>query len=123
MKSAQRRVHGFCALCKSKCGRVSTVEDGLLIAVEPDPDHPTGESICAKGRAAPSIVHSKDRLTHPLKRTNPKGADDPGWVRVSWDEALDDTALHMRRIAGQHGAEAVAFALATPSGTAMSDHV
>jgi anaerobic selenocysteine-containing dehydrogenase len=123
MKQNKQSIPGFCALCKSKCGCISTVEDGRLVVVEPDPDHPTGKQICAKGRAAPDIVHSKDRLSYPMKRTNPKGADDPGWQRISWDEALDCTARNMRRIAQEHGAESVAFALATASGTAMSDHI
>lgn len=123
MKQNKQSIPGFCALCKSKCGCISTVEDGRLVAVEPDPDHPTGKQICAKGRAAPDIVHSKDRLSYPMKRTNPKGADDPGWQRISWDEGLDRTARNMRRIAQENGAESVAFALATASGTAMSDHI
>jgi anaerobic selenocysteine-containing dehydrogenase len=123
MKRNRQRIPGFCALCKSKCGCISIVEDGRLVAVEPDPDHPTGKQICAKGRAAPDIVYSKDRLSHPMKRTNPKGVNEPGWRRISWDEALDRTAGNMRRIAQDHGAESVAFSLATASGTAMSDHI
>ena len=31
------RIPGFCALCRSRCGCVSVVEDGRLVAVEPDP--------------------------------------------------------------------------------------
>ncbi len=122
-KQDKLSIPGFCALCKSKCGCISTVENGRLVAVDPDPDHPTGQQLCAKGRAAPEIVYSRDRLSYPMKRTNPKGADDPGWQRISWDEALDDTAQNMRRIAHEHGAESVAFALATASGTAISDHI
>ena len=47
------RIPGFCALCRSRCGCVSVVEDGRLVAVEPDPSHPTGANLCVKGRAAP----------------------------------------------------------------------
>ena len=35
----------------------------------------------------------------PLKRTRPKGDPDPGWQRISWDEALDLTAASLRRLA------------------------
>lgn len=119
----RQRIRGYCALCKSRCGCVSIVEDGRLIAVEPDPSHPTGKSLCAKGLAAPAIVHSKDRLLHPMKRTRPKGDADPGWQRISWDEALALTADRMRRIAEEGGPEAVAFAATSPSTTAMSDHI
>ena len=32
-----------------------------------------------------------------MKRTRPKGDPDPGWVRISWDEALDTVAGEMRQ--------------------------
>ncbi len=116
-----RRVHGYCALCWSSCGCVSVVEDGRLVAVEPDPDHPTGQALCAKGRAAPEHVYSDARELYPLKRTRPKGDPDPGWQRISWDEALDLTANGLRRVIERAGAEAVAFAITTTAGTAMQD--
>ena len=59
---ATRRIPGFCALCRSRCGCVSVVEDGRLVAVEPDPSHPTGANLCVKGRAAPELVYAEDRL-------------------------------------------------------------
>ncbi|MES4992606.1 molybdopterin-dependent oxidoreductase [Agrobacterium radiobacter] len=76
-----------------------------------------------KGRAAPEIVHSTDRLLYPLRRTTPKGSTDPGWVRISWDEALAETAASLGRIRAQSGAEAVAFSVTTPSGTPISDSI
>jgi len=118
-----RRIPGFCALCRSRCGCLSVVEEGRLVAVEPDPSHPTGRHLCAKGRAAPELVHHPERLRRPLQRTRPKGDPDPGWREIGWDEALDLTAEQLRRIAAESGPEAVAFAVTTPSGTAMSDHI
>jgi anaerobic selenocysteine-containing dehydrogenase len=115
------RVRGYCALCRSRCGCVSVVEDGRLVAVEPDPSHPTGQALCAKGRAAPELVHHPDRLLHPLRRTRPKGDPDPGWEPIGWDEALDQVAGRLRTVAAAHGPEAVAFAVTSPSGTAISD--
>jgi anaerobic selenocysteine-containing dehydrogenase len=117
----EERIPGFCALCRSRCGCISTVVDGKLVSVDPDPSHPTGGALCVKGRAAPELVYAPDRLLYPVKRTRPKGDSDPGWVRISWEEALDWTAQQMRAVADRHGAEAVAFAVTTPSGTAVSD--
>jgi len=97
------------------------VEAGRLIKVEPDPEHPTGKSFCVKGRAAPELVHSERRLLFPMMRTRPKGDPAPGWRRVSWDEALAFVADAMRRAAAKHGPESVAFAVTTPSGTAVAD--
>jgi anaerobic selenocysteine-containing dehydrogenase len=117
----RQKVQSYCSLCIARCGSIATVEDGRFVALEPDPSHPTGQALCAKGRAAPELVYSPDRLLHPLKRTRAKGDPDPGWQHISWDEALDMTALAMRRIAEQHGPEAVAFSEASPSTTALAD--
>ncbi|MVU81254.1 molybdopterin-dependent oxidoreductase [Nocardia sp. ET3-3] len=114
-------IAGYCTLCKSRCGAVYTVENGRLTGVRPDPEHPNGKSMCPKGRSAPEIVHSTSRLTTPLRRTRPKGDPDPGWEPVGWDEALDEIAARLTGIAATDGPEAVAFAQATPSGTAVAD--
>jgi len=79
------------------------IEDGRFTRLEPDPAHPTGQALCAKGRAAPELVYHRERLTHPLRRTRPKGDPDPGWERIGWDEALNLTAAAMRRVAERHG--------------------
>jgi anaerobic selenocysteine-containing dehydrogenase len=119
--ASTRRIHGYCGLCIARCGCVSVVEDGRFTRLEPDPAHPTGQALCAKGRAAPELVYHPERLTHPLRRTRPKGDPDPGWERIGWDEALDLTAAAMRRVAERHGPEAVAFTLSSPSTTAIAD--
>ena len=121
--AGETRIPGFCALCRSRCGCISVVQDGKLVAVEPNPEHPTGQALCAKGRAVPEMVYSPDRLLYPIKRTAPKGAADPGWQRISWDEALDMTANALDRVRREAGAHAVAFSVTTPSGTAMGDAI
>ena len=114
------RIPGFCALCTSVCGCISVVEDGRLVAVEPDPAHPTGKALCGKGRAAPELVYHEDRVLHPLRRVSPKDA--PGeWQRIGWDEALDETARRLKRLAAESGPESVAFGITTPSGTGIQD--
>lgn len=118
---SEQRIHGYCALCISRCGCISVVRDGVLVAVEPDPEHPTGKHLCMKGRAAPEMVYSPDRLLRPLRRTRPKGEPDPGWEEVGWDEALHAISDKLRQIAARDGPEAVAFGVTTPSGTAISD--
>ena len=115
------RHHGWCAMCRSRCGCVSVVRDGRLVAVEPDPEHPTGAAICAKGRAVPELVYAEDRVLYPMVRTRPKGDPDPGWQRVSWDEALTRVAAELNRLRAQHGSESVAYACTTGSGTSVSD--
>lgn len=115
-------IPGFCTLCRSRCGTLNHVRDGKLIAVEALPSHPTGRATCAKGRAAPELVDHPERILYPLKRTNPKGDPNPGWQRISWEEALDEVAARLNDIRTR-GAERVAFAVTTPSGTPMSDSI
>ncbi|MET0584715.1 MAG: hypothetical protein ABW099_07525, partial [Candidatus Binatia bacterium] len=91
-KNLTRTVRGYCALCTAHCATVATVENGRVIRLDPDHDHPNGGVICIKGKAAPELVYNQDRLDYPLRRTRPKGAPDPGWQRVSWQAALDDIA-------------------------------
>src|SRR5437773_2534666 len=102
-------------MCTSRCGVLATVEDGKLIGVNADPDHPNG-CICVKGAAAPEIVYSPDRLQYPMVRTRPK--DDPGWVRITWDQALNLIALRLTDIKDDCGPEAVVFSRATTAGSA-----
>jgi anaerobic selenocysteine-containing dehydrogenase len=112
--------HTYCAMCVSRCGVVATVDNGVLKSVNADPAHPNG-CICVKGTAAPEIVYSPDRLQYPMKRTRPKGDRDPGWVRISWEEATDYIAARLLDVKSRYGAEAVVFGVGTGSGGAISD--
>ncbi len=113
----------FCPLCVSRCGARATVTDGTFVALHPDPSHPTGTAICLKGKAAPEIVYHPSRLLHPLRRTNPKDAADPGWEQISWDAALDTVAERLTALAASDGPESVAFSSSSPSTSAISDAV
>jgi anaerobic selenocysteine-containing dehydrogenase len=111
----------FCPLCVSRCGARATVTDGTF-TLEPDPSHPTGQALCVKGRAAPEITAHPDRLRYPVRRTAPKGGD-PGWQRISWDEALDTVADRLQELAREHGPESVVFSSVSPSTSAIVDAV
>ena len=120
-KNLTRTVRGYCALCTAHCATIATVENGRVTRLDPDHDHPNGGVICIKGKAAPELVYNQDRLDYPLRRTRPKGAPDPGWQRVSWEEALDDIARHIVEIRERHGAKSIALAKGTKSGTSVDD--
>jgi len=122
-EGATERIRGYCALCISRCGSIAVVDNGRFVALEPDPSHPTGQALCAKGRAAPELVYHADRLLYPLKRTRPKGDRDPGWQRISWDEALELTAVRLRQLSERHGPESVVFSCVSPSTSAIVDSV
>ena len=118
----RQEIPGYCTLCRSRCGTMNVVENGRLVAVKNNPDHPTGKATCLKGRAAPEIAHSARRLTTPLKRTAPRGAKDPGFVPISWEEALDTVAGRLSAIKAESGAESVAFSVTLPSSSTVSDN-
>ena len=50
-----QRLSVYCGLCIARCGAVAVVEGGRFTALENDPAHPTGQALCAKGRAAPEL--------------------------------------------------------------------
>jgi anaerobic selenocysteine-containing dehydrogenase len=108
-------------MCTSRCGVLATVEDGVLKQVNADHDHPNG-CICVKGTAAPEIVYSPDRLLYPMVRTRPKGDPNPGWVCITWDQALNLAAMRLEDIKANYGAEAVIFSRATTAGSAAIDY-
>jgi anaerobic selenocysteine-containing dehydrogenase len=113
----------FCPLCVSRCGARAELGEGTLLALHPDPSHPTGKAICLKGKAAPEIVYHSARLLHPLRRTKPKDDGDPGWERITWDEALDAVAGRLRTAAATDGPESVGFSSSSPSTSAISDAI
>jgi molybdopterin-containing oxidoreductase family molybdopterin binding subunit len=72
-----------------------------LVKIEGNPESVIGKGrLCGKGVSGIMTTYDPNRLTVPLRRTNPKkGLDeDPGWKEISWDEALDEIASHLRRI-------------------------
>ncbi|MEK8173872.1 molybdopterin-dependent oxidoreductase [Streptomyces sp. M19] len=75
-----------------------------------------------EGRAAPEIVHSPRRLTRPLRRTTPSPTP-TRWEPIGWDEAMAEIADRLGGVKERDGAEAVAFAVTSPSGTPLSDSI
>jgi anaerobic selenocysteine-containing dehydrogenase len=118
-----REVQTWCALCVSRCGATAQITDGRFTALKPLPAHATGRAVCTKGKAGPELVEHPDRLLVPLRRTNRKGAADPGWEEIGWDEALDSVAERLLALRARHGAESVVFSNSSPSCTSISDSV
>ena len=90
-------------MCSVRCPVECRVENGRLVEVVPDTEHPLGGISCIKAKAAPDFVADPERLRYPMKRTNPKTASDPGWERISWDEALTTVAQNLLEARETHG--------------------
>ncbi|MEM2991577.1 MAG: molybdopterin-dependent oxidoreductase, partial [Halobacteria archaeon] len=72
---------------------------GRVIEVEGDPYSPINEgALCSKPTAYLQVVNSDRRVLYPMKRTNPKKGinEDPGWVRITWDEAYQIIAAKVK---------------------------
>lgn len=105
-------VKSICRMCHGVCGVHVHVEDGRVVKVTGDPEHPMSRGyICSKGRASPDLLYHPDRLRHPLRRVGKRGGN--RWERISWDEALEQTAERLVEYRHEHGPESVAFALGT----------
>ena len=70
--------------------------------------------LCSKGWATLQRLYNPNRLLYPMKRTNPKGSADPGWVRISWDEAYKTIAAKMLATREKYGAKSVMFYAGDP---------
>ena len=100
-------VRGACPHdCPDTCALQIAVEDGRVVKVQGDADHPTTHgALCTKVSRYAERVYHPERVLHPLKRVGPKG--EGRFVRVSWDEALDFTASKMQAIIDEYGPNAV----------------
>ena len=92
-----------CRMCGNKawCTVIVTIQDGVVVKVEGDPSNPISQGkLCSRGQAAIFNLYNPYRVKAPMKRTNPrKGLDqDPGWVEISWEEALSTVAERLRKI-------------------------
>lgn len=86
--------------CPDTCALHVTVENGVAIKVQGDPEHPTTNGVlCTKVSRYTERTYHPDRLLHPLKRVGPKGSGQ--FVQVGWDEALDEIAARLRAIAAR----------------------
>ncbi|RDB63212.1 hypothetical protein C1878_04935 [Gordonibacter sp. 28C] len=108
----KKKVRTMCHDCHTKCGVVLVVEDGEIVGVEGDPNHPISEGmLCTKAYSAKEIHEHSDRLKYPLRRTGERG--EGKWERITWDEALDAIAEKMRQIIEDCGPESVVTAQGT----------
>jgi anaerobic selenocysteine-containing dehydrogenase len=93
-----------CVLCAQNCGLEVLVEKNRIVKVRPDKENPRSQGYaCRKGLNVSYHQHHKQRLTHPLKRT------DRGFTVISWDQAIDEISNKLRSIIDRHGPRALAY--------------
>jgi phenylacetyl-CoA:acceptor oxidoreductase len=95
-ETGTRKVPTYCYQCVAGPDLLNVVvEDGVAVKVEPNfnfkDEHPAGGRPCVRAYGLVQKLYNPNRIKAPMKRTNPKKAkdEDPGWVGITWDEALD----------------------------------
>jgi len=98
--------------CHGGCGQKLFVEDGKLVKVEGDENHPFNQGrSCPRVLALKQYMYHSDRITQPLKRVGERG--EGKFEPISWDEAFDTCEKKMNEIKKEYGAESVIFAQGT----------
>ncbi|RQD77682.1 MAG: twin-arginine translocation signal domain-containing protein [Candidatus Syntrophonatronum acetioxidans] len=93
----------ICSYCGVGCGVLCYVEDGKIINVDGDPDHPVSEgTLCSKGSALfekyyeydekGNAIVSPQRMQKVLYRA-PKATD---WEERDWDWAIEEIARRFK---------------------------
>ena len=118
VSAAERPVQGtisvntLCGICGPNCGIRAEVHDERVVALHGNPvDQVSRGKLCVKAYAAIKELYDPDRLKYPMKRTNPnKGpGHDPGWVKITWEEAIALTAQGLQKSIDEHGPQSVMF--------------
>ncbi len=97
-------IPSLCPYCAVGCGLYLVVDKGKATGIEYMTEHPTSEgALCPKGNAVLEILNHEERLKYPMKKVG------DGFVRISWEEALDMVAQGMTRNIRKHGPGSLGF--------------
>jgi formate dehydrogenase major subunit len=91
-----------CTHCSVGCTVTAEVQNGVWVGQEPSWNSPINRGThCAKGAAVRELVHGDRRLKYPMKKEGGQ------WVRISWEQAIDEIGDKMLEIRENSGADSV----------------
>jgi thiosulfate reductase / polysulfide reductase chain A len=93
-----------CLNCATRCATKVRVVNGNAVNISGNPlSQVTEGENCARAKIGLQVLYDPGRITSPLKRTNPaKGRGiDPGWVAISWDQALSEVTEKLKALRGK----------------------
>jgi anaerobic selenocysteine-containing dehydrogenase len=110
--------------CPDTCAMLVTVrEEGgrrVALRIAGDPAHPTTRGVlCTKVSRYLERTYHPERILHPLRRAGRKG--EGRFEPVSWDEALDDIAARLGRIAAVDPQRIVPYSYAGTMGLVQGE--
>lgn len=92
----------ICPFCSVGCSIWAEVQNGVWIGQEPAFESPINLGThCAKGAATRELAIGERRLKYPTKLENGK------WVRVSWEQAIDEIGDRILKIREEKGPDSV----------------
>jgi len=101
---SKKQVPSLCPYCAVGCGLYLVVDKGKATGIEYMTDHPASEgALCPKGNSVLEMLDHAERLKYPLKRVG------DGFVRITWEEALDTVSRAMARNLRANGPRALGF--------------
>ena len=72
----------FCRICEPLCGMVATVDDGRLVSLRPDKDHPLSAGFaCQKGIAFAEVVNDPIASPHRCAAQSTAGSNPSAGTR------------------------------------------
>jgi len=101
MDKEEKWIPTSCNGCFNCCAILVKVKDNKVIEIKGDPAVTSSRGkVCGKSIARIADLYAPNRITKPLKRTNPeKGIGvDPKWVEISWEEAMNTVIKKLREI-------------------------
>ena len=119
--AATRVVQATCPHdCPDTCAMQVTVEQGRVVRIHGDPDHPpTHGALCTKVSRYAERSYHPDRVLTPLRRVGRKG--EGRFEPVGWDEALDDIAARLKAIAARDPQAVLPYSYAGTMGLVQGD--
>jgi thiosulfate reductase/polysulfide reductase chain A len=101
-------IPSMCEMCVWRCGLLAKVENGRVVKLEGNPEHPhSNGKLCPRGQSGLMNTYDPDRVLTPLIRVGKRG--EGLFRKASWEEALDMVAENMLSIKKNYGAEAMMF--------------
>jgi len=99
--------HGGCPHdCPDTCSMEYHVQDGKLLKVTGNKEHPmTRGGLCVKLKDYEKRHYHPDRLLYPMKRVGAKGSKQ--FERITWSEALDTISSKWKTIIAEDGPQAI----------------
>ncbi len=108
--------------CPDTCSLLTTVQDGVAIKVQGNPNHPLTDGVlCTKVSRYTERTYHPDRLLYPMKRVGPKGSGQ--FQQVSWDAALSDIATRLNAIADKHPERILPYSYAGTMGMVQGESI